>query len=80
MHSISFPGSRLLHLSVAYNSLGPQGITNLITALPSTSLYHLNITSSLEDKGSQSAIQSMVEFMDVCHYKCFYCMCLVLKW
>jgi len=36
----------------------------LITALPSTSLYHLNITSSLEDKGSQSAIQSMVEFMD----------------
>ena len=80
MHSMSSSGSRLLHLSVAYNSLGPQGTTNLITALPSASLHHLNITSSLEDKGSQSVIQSMVEFMEVCHCKCFYCMCLVLRW
>lgn len=69
MHSIFPSGSRLLHLSVAYNSLGPQGITNLMTALPSESLRHFNITSSLQDKGSQLAIQSMVEFMEVCHYK-----------
>ncbi|KAL9976144.1 hypothetical protein ACROYT_G013400 [Oculina patagonica] len=62
--SVALKGSRLSHLSVAYNFLGPQGITNLITALPSESLRHLNITSSLDDKGSQSAIQNMVELMD----------------
>ena len=69
MHLIFLSGSRLLHLSVAYNSLGPQGTTNLITALPSATLHHLNISSSLEDKGSQSTIQSLVGFMEVCYYK-----------
>lgn len=69
MHFIFLSGSRLLHLSVAYNSLGAQGTTNLITALPSTTLHHLNISSSLEDKGSQSTIQSLVGFMEVCYYK-----------
>ena len=69
LHFIFLSGSRLLHLSLAYNSLGPQGTTNLITALPSITLHHLDITSLLEDKGSQSAIQSLVEFMEVCCYK-----------
>lgn len=71
MCSVFLSGSRLLQLSVAYNSLGPQGITNLITALPSGSLRHLNITSSLEDKGSQSVIQSLVEFMEVGDFKSY---------
>ena len=63
--------SRLLQLSVAYNPLGPQGTTNLITALPSESLRHFNITSSLDEKGSQSAIQSLVEMIEVCDFKSF---------
>lgn len=63
--------SRLLQLSVAYNTLGSQGTTNLITALPSESLRHFNMTSSLGEKGSQSTIQSLVEMMEVRDFKSF---------
>lgn len=61
----AFKGSKLLHLSVAFNSLSPQGITDLMTVLPPESLSHLNITSSLQDKGNQLAFHSIERFMEI---------------
>ena len=63
---VSLLASRLLQLSVAYNSLGPQGITNLTMVLPCESLQHLNISSAMNERSNQSAIQSLVEFLEVC--------------
>lgn len=57
--------SQLSHLSVAYNALGRQGIANFIMALPPGSLHHFNATSSCNEKDNQSAIHSLVVFMEV---------------
>ncbi|XP_068698694.1 tonsoku-like protein isoform X1 [Montipora foliosa] len=61
---VALKASRLSHLSVAYNALGSQGMTNFIEALPSESLHHFNVTSSYNEKENQSAVHGLVYFME----------------
>lgn len=57
--------SHLIHLSVAYNTFGSQGIGNLIMALPRGSLRHLNLSSTMDETGNQG-LSNLVDFMEVC--------------
>lgn len=57
--------SHLIHLSVAYNTFGSQGIGNLIMALPRGSLRHLNMSSTMDETGNQE-LTNLVDFMEVC--------------